>query len=44
MKCQIAKIAEGGISSPYSFPGTAMFAQDLPPHGTHYFNSLLSHR
>ncbi|MFW9261566.1 hypothetical protein [Nostoc sp. CALU 546] len=23
MKCQIAKIAEGGISSPYSFPGTA---------------------
>ncbi len=23
MKCQIAKIAEGGILSPYSFPGTA---------------------
>ncbi|MCC5645691.1 hypothetical protein LC607_22655 [Nostoc sp. CHAB 5824] len=23
MKCQIAKIAKGGISSPYSFSGTA---------------------
>ncbi|MEH2435806.1 MAG: hypothetical protein V7K25_16410 [Nostoc sp.] len=30
MKCQIAKIAQGGILSPYSFPGIANLRPRFP--------------
>ncbi|MEH2466756.1 hypothetical protein [Nostoc sp.] len=41
MRCQIAKIAEGGIHPHILFLKQLIFAPDLPLHGSHHSNSPL---